>query len=291
MVQRSANPYRYLPHVIFLMIFLATLGIYTVQFLITFLTFDDSLFQARMEIYITATRVIAVTGILAVMLYRFSFSTRLMPTGDPLSEWKYHGKNIRDYLIFAGLLLLEVIIRMISDGFYTLNFIIFLVAVYVIFSVSGRLATDPNLPSWHHPTTFGGIIESSAALGLSAGIWLAQKPELSERLAWLLLAVLMLEILTLWGRLYYLSRSTALTRASLRIILGSHVALFGIRFIFGLIMPIVYLFWSLLFSKELPFHPVILMVIVGEISERILFYIAISGGSTTPENIDQTQSS
>ena len=62
-------------------------------------------------------------------------------------------------------------------------------------------------------------------------------------------------------------------------LLGSHIALFGVRFIFGLIMPLVYIVW-VLFISNLSLLPIILMIFVGELSERILFFITA---------IDQTQ--
>lgn len=252
---------------------MATLGWYLVLFLVTFLTFEDSLFQIRLEVFGQGLRIIAGTGIFASLFYILSFRTSLGALNEILMKFKYHRSNVRDYLIFTTLLILDIIIKHVIESFYVLNFVIFLVAATVLFFIARRYASDPVRPSWRHPTTIGGILEGSFALGLSTGLWFFNNHSLSSTLAWLLLFTLLLESMTLWGRFHFLSHSVPINRLSLRMMLGSHVALFGIRFIFGLIMPLVYLFWVLLVSKDLPFHPVILMVFVGEISERILFFI------------------
>ena len=56
--------------------------------------------------------------------------------------------------------------------------------------------------------------------------------------------------------------------------LGSHIALFAVRFILGLVMPLVYLIW-VMFISNLSLLPIMLMIFVGELSERILFFITI----------------
>jgi hypothetical protein len=104
-------------------------------------------------------------------------------------------------------------------------------------------------------------------------LWEFKDPKLLDMLLTTLLIVLILESLTIWGRFRFLSKSNTLTQKTVRMLLGSHFALFGVRFIFGLIMPIVYLFWILFISPNIAFHPIILMVGVGELSERVLFFI------------------
>ena len=155
-------------------------------------------------------------------------------------------------------------------GFELLNFFIFLLAASSILGIARTFSVKSKYDSWNHPTTAGGIIEGTISLGTIAGLWAFAGTDLS---------ILVFEILTLWARFRYLSRWSYLTQETLQMLLGSHIALFGVRFIFGLIMPLVYIVW-VLFISNLSLLPIILMIFVGELSERILFFITA---------IDQTQ--
>jgi hypothetical protein len=172
-----------------------------------------------------------------------------------------------------GALLVILIVKYLEIDLNLVSFLVFLGAVTYLFHLAQYYTFSLNRPSWQHPTTAGAIIEGSAILGLSIALWRFKDANLQNMLLFTLLIILILEGLTLWARFRFLSKSNAMTQKTVRMLLGTHLALFGVRFIFGLIMPLVYLSWILFISQDIPFHPIILMVGVGELSERVLFFI------------------
>ena len=276
----NPSPYAKLPDILLLFSQMLTTGVYSTFFLTTYLTFEDAIFQQRLNFYYHSLTYIFLTGIIFFGLalfyqYRNSPETK----DDAEEEPPKKSKSSRLYLYFLAGLLIQIILYFLVNGFELLNFFIFLLAASSILGIARTFSVKSKYDSWNHPTTAGGIIEGTISLGTIAGLWAFAGTDLSRVFAWIILIILLFEILTLWARFRYLSRWSYLTQETLQMLLGSHIALFGVRFIFGLIMPLVYIVW-VLFISNLSLLPIILMIFVGELSERILFFITA---------IDQTQ--
>jgi len=269
------HPYHDLLPIFYLLGQMTLIGTFLILFLASYLTFEESLFSSRYLTFVRGMRVLFFSGCLLLMLNLFFSRKKTICNATIHSGW-ITVKNYGIYLYgsFLGLLALSLLLQTWETPFLLLDLILVgLILVFLwIFARSYELS--PDHPAWNHPTTSGGIIQGTAAIGLSIGLGIFPEPQLQNSLGWWLLMVLVLEILTLWSRFRFLSRANFSTRNSLKTILGSHLILFGIRFIFGLIMPLAYLTWVMLISSTIPLHPVVMMVLVGEISERILFYVS-----------------
>ena len=276
----NPSPYAKLPDILLLFSQMLTTGVYSTFFLTTYLTFEDAIFQQRLNFYYHSLSYIFLTGIIFFGLALFYQYRNSPETKDDAGEEPpKKSKSSRLYLYFLAGLLVQIILYFLVAGFELLNFFIFLLAASSILGIARTFSVKSKYDSWNHPTTAGGIIEGTISLGTIAGLWAFAGTDLSRVFAWIILIILVFEILTLWARFRYLSRWSYLTQETLQMLLGSHIALFGVRFIFGLIMPLVYIVW-VLFISNLSLLPIILMIFVGELSERILFFITA---------IDQTQ--
>jgi len=275
------KPYHQLPVILFLFAQMLTLGTYIILFLITFLTFDPQPFMERSEIFYQGVKGILLIGLICVaLLGLLKLQNKLYPSTS-FSIQLPHGKEETGwYLIFLGGLIFILAVKFFKIDLHLVSFIVFLGSVTYLFHLAKYYSFSIDRPSWHHPTTAGAMIEGSIILGLSFTLWMFKDRNLQNIILSALLVILTLEILTLWGRFRFLSKSNSLTQKTVRMLLGQFLALFGVRFIFGLIMPAVYLCWILLISTNIPYHPIILMVGVGELSERVLFFIT---SETIPE--------
>lgn len=274
MDNHKKNPYRYLPHILFLFLELATIGTYIVTFLITFLTFEEPEFAGRLLIYQKTVTGIVLSGGGAALVFSIILAVQTSPVLEKIFDFKLWQKQMIRYSLFVFLLLLIILFFYLNLSFRTLDFFSFLYSFYLLFSISKEYSTRFNRPAWHHPTTAGIFIEGSFLLGLAISLRLFKENVSGQTLGWSMLIVLLFEVLTTWGRFHFLNRTNPVTKRAVQMMLGSHLALFGIRFIFGIIMPLVYLLWALLISSKVPLEPVILMIIVGEMSERILFFVS-----------------
>jgi hypothetical protein len=181
-------------------------------------------------------------------------------------------KEIVFFSSFLGFILVLIVLEILDLQIKSLNLLTLLYSIFLILRIANQYAIQNIQSVWNHPTTYGSIIQATLVLGAGLSIIIYSDPIIINTLGWFLLVVIVLQGLSLWTRFRYLGRSSQLTRRAIEMMLGSYLTLFGVRFIFGLVMPLVYLFWSLVI-KSLPLHPISLMVFVGELSERILFFI------------------
>jgi len=271
---RSEKPYAQLPAILFLFIQMLSLGVYSVFFLITFSTFEPEPFAARSALfYQSAQGILAIGGISMILLALLEFLRPRLSAKNVFLELPRGKEETRWYVIFLFGQLSILILKYAELDLHVLSFIVFLGTLVYIFHLAQTYTFEPHRPSWNNPTTAGGIIQGTAVLGISLALWVFRDQDLQRLLCIILFVILLLEVLTLWSRFRFLSRTNATTQNSVKMLLGSHLALFGVRFIFGLIMPLVYLVWLIFISQNIPFHLIILMVGVGELSERVLFFI------------------
>jgi hypothetical protein len=281
----NPSPYSKLPDILLLFSQMLITGVYSTFFLTTYLTFEDSIFQKRLKFYYYSLVFIFLTGFIVFALALFFQHHNSRKMNDDTGEERPKGfSSSRLYLYFLSGLLLQIILYLFINGFELLNFLILLLAISSILGIARAFSLKTKFDSWNHPTTAGGIIEGTISLGAITGLWAYATTDLSRVFAWIILITLIFEILNLWTRFRYLSRWSYLTQETLKMLLGSHITLFAVRFVFGLIMPLIYLLW-VLFISNLSLLPIILMILVGELSERILFFITVVERSEiTPQN-------
>lgn len=274
MNMRSEKPYAQLPAILFLFIQMLSLGIYSIFFLITFSTFEPEPFAARSTLFYQSVQgILAIGGLSLILLALLEFLGPRLSAKNVFLELPQGKAETGWYIIFLFGQLFILILKYVALDLHVLSFIVFLGTLVYIFYLAQIYTFAPLRPSWNNPTTAGGIIQGTAVLGISLALWLFRDQDLQNLLCIILFVILLLEVLTLWSRFRFLSRTNTITQDSVKMLLGSHLALFGVRFIFGLIMPLVYLVWLIFISQNIPFHLVILMVGVGELSERVLFFI------------------
>lgn len=288
MTSRFNKPYHQLPVIFFLFVQMLSLGTYIIFFLITFLTFDPEPFLTRREIFYQGVTSILLLGMISAgILGLLKLQKQYFPDTALSLQLPQRKEETKWFVIFLAALGLILIVKFLEIDLHLVSFLVFLGVVTYLFQLAQYYSFSFERPSWHHPTTAGAIIEGSLVLGLSIALWIYRDPNLQNMMLSILLIVLLLELLTLWGRFRFLSQRNALTQKTVRMLFGSHLALFGVRFIFGLIMPIVYLCWILFISSKIPFHPILLMIVVGELSERALFFITSEPLPDT-KNVDTT---
>ncbi len=272
-MKSKTGPYRELPHILFSFGEMFTIGSISCLFLTAYLTFDDTLFFQRISIYHSWLKFFWLIGLAGLSI--FIISLRVISGGIPANEQQSNYLNKREIFIFTIFLTLSGIVigaHYLAYPIDVINFIAFLAGIFVLFSVAKQYTFAYDRPAWKHPTTAGMFIQGAVTTGSAMGLWIYDDTRLQGIFLWVLIITLVLEALTIWNRLRYLNRASAATRQTVTMILGSHLMLFGVRFIFGIVMPLVYLLWFR-FISTLPLNPVVIMILVGELSDRILFFV------------------
>lgn len=279
------KPYQYqplhdVPHIIFLLGQMTLSGVYLIFFFITYLTFDEQLFNSRYILFSQSVKIQIFLGMILLlgstwMKKRFQFI--LDPAQTENRNW---AMNI--FYVFLTLLLLALLLSIFRRSFHFLHLILFFLILVFLWIFARGYGFSLTRPAWNHPTSRGGIIQGALTIGLGIAFFTFQESSLQEKMARWLLLLILLRILTLWSRFRFLSKHSPYTHSALKIILGSHIVLFSIRFIFSLIMPLVYVTWKMILSPTLPIQTAALMILVGETSEAILFFI--SSPPLSPEN-------
>ncbi|GAB4377428.1 MAG: hypothetical protein Kow0042_25160 [Calditrichia bacterium] len=288
-LKTAHQPYRQLPEILSVFLQTLTIGSYSFLFLITFLTFETDPFEARFELFKRSLPYIGFGGILVlVILYLIQKQETWRQKGSSSIIHFLRENEVDGFGLFALLLTGSMGLRLVHIDLTILYFITFLAAVFALLQMTRFYTFYSGRPSWNHPSTAGSLIQGTILLGASSGLWVLSDPSLNRLLIWICAAFLLIEGLTIWNRFRFLSRANVITRQSAMMMLGSHLTLFGVRFIFGLAMPLVYFAWYL-FVRELPLHPALLMIVVGELSERILFFITALPYSP-PEHFPEGQS-
>ncbi len=266
---RTFYPFSQLPGIAFAFLKTTLSGGFLTFFLITFLTFEDPQFTRRFAVYqkwFLGFWLVGITVLLFWYLFFHRFSEKRKALAFPVDE---EFRGLLWFVLGQSLILLA---GMVNFRPPVLDFLLFLLALGLLLRRAQVYAFFRERPSWYHPTTAGNVIQAEAATGISLAFLGFPESELQHVLAVVLVVVLALELLTTWSRLRYLNRASPVTRQTVVMTLGSHLMLFAVRFIFGIIMPLVYLLWYLLISP-LSLAPLPVMVLVGELSERILFFI------------------
>lgn len=262
------NPYRQLPQILFSFGQQLTIGAYSVSFLSAYFTFNEVLFVKRQSLFLKYLPAVWAVALLITGIRFFYLRREVMSE----AERSVSRREFNNFAVFLAGLTVAGLLQIVQLNFKFIYLAVFLAAIYSLSKNMHLITFESRRPAWLHPTTAGLLLQGTIALACICGLAVFGQSPVSLLFSWTLLVVLLLEALTIWSRFRFLSRTSLQTRHAAEMMLGTHLTLFGIRFIFGVAMPLVFLVWSLLFAP-LPWHPVILMVAVGELSERILFYI------------------
>ncbi len=286
------NSYNQILNVLFLYSQMFISGTFILIFLTTFLTFEESEFMLRYDIYLNWLKYFLILNLVLIFIFilYFFFHYRKNKISNNTTYLKFWNKyNIFHFIIFQLLCIIIIVSEQFSFKFQIINLLAFITILLLIFRLAYQYTFKYNRPTWRHPTTYGNIIQGTFAIGMAMGLVLYPGTNFYRIFGWLLLIILITEFLALWNRMKFLSAASQQSRKVVQMTLGTHLPLFGIRFIFGIIMPIVYLCWSLLIRK-LPLHPVLLMILVGELCDRILFFITSIPAKETIKSINDMKS-
>ncbi len=271
----AQKPYHELPFILSSLLETFVVSVYSVLFLTAYFTFEEGLFDYRLGIWLSwLPWLLLLAGVVLVLRWLFK-ETISGPGNEP--SGRFYQSDMFPFIMLTLFMAVIEVLHLIGITLPVIGFLAFLAAIYSFYQQAGAYVYHPKRLAWNHPTTAGNLFESTVNIGCAMGLWLYDAPSLQHLLGWILLASISLQFLTLWARFRFLSRTSEVTRNAVRMMLGSHLSLFGIRFIFGMVMPFVYLFWGLVFSN-LPLSLVGLLVLVGESSDRILFFITAHAG-------------
>ena len=135
--------------------------------------------------------------------------------------------------------------------------------------------------SWYHPTTISSIYISAALLGISQMLVFETLNKPFTGYAYLLLILLTLEVLRIFARFKYLTKSSFETNQIARSLLGRYGIYFGVRVVSGIFMPIVYIIYAL-YANEKLFQGVGALLLIGEFIERLMFVYLSEIPATKP---------
>ncbi len=286
------DPYNLILNVLFLYSQMFISGTFILLFLTTFLTFEESEFISRYDIYLNWLKYFLILNLVLIfifILYYFLHYKKNKISNNTTYIKFWNKNNFFHFIIFQLMCIIILISEKFSFQFQIIDLLAFITILLLIFRLAHQYTFQYDRLTWRHPTTYGNIIQGTLAIGMVMGLVLYPGTNFYRIFGWLLLIILSTEFLALWNRLKFLSTASQQSRKVVQMMLGSHLPLFGIRFIFGIIMPIVYISWSL-FIRKLPLHPVLLMILVGELCDRILFFITSIPTKETIKSINNIKS-
>ncbi|GAB4330882.1 MAG: hypothetical protein Kow0037_07030 [Calditrichia bacterium] len=264
------TPYFQLPRILFLFTAQVFTGTFILHFLVVYFTFKENLFRQRLADFTNYIPYYIAGTLLVAFLYFIGLKKNNY--FDLEKSARNHPPDFHPVmaLLASGLLLL---IANFFSGIKHFGYVFAAAGmIYALFQLSRIYTFNYSRPSWQHPTTAGAVIFGAFLSGLSICLLLIGEWEVLSLLGKLIFATLIFQTLIVWSRFRYLSSANAVTYQTVKMMLGNYLLLFAVRFVFGLAMPAVYVFW-MVFVSPLPSHPAVLMIIVGEISERILFFL------------------
>ncbi|MGD9487804.1 MAG: hypothetical protein AB7W47_07260 [Calditrichaceae bacterium] len=224
-----------------------------------------SYYQALLFLAGFATLIITPVGILyqsnVEKLTRFEWAIKLRPT--------FYGFSVLILFMYGFYLFNKAginikIVELAAAGY----------GIYLFYRFQDALVKD-GLPAWRHPTTATNIMAGLAKTGISALIWVFRGPEMQNLIANMILTVLLLEILIIYARFKFLTKRSAETYQTARIMMMQHNFLFALRIIIGLFIPLIYVAYHFLGKIE-SFYFIGMFLVLGELLERFLFvYTAV----------------
>ena len=210
-------------------------------------------------------------------LWTITFLTGLVIyTGNknqlPIDHLSYrkHFFLIGSYYIF---LLLNFSLYKLNFHFYVyelLGIIIVLGSIYL----AGFIFLNSDHPEFHHPTTNGGIVVTSALAGLSCFILFSDLADKVQFQTTWLLILLLFDMLIVFARFRFLSAFNQITNQAAKQLLGKYIFIFGARIILGIFTPLVFLLYTMI-SDFNAFRGIAVLILLGGLINFFLIVVNV----------------
>ena len=187
-----------------------------------------------------------------------------------LRSYRKHFFLIGSYFIF---LVLNFSLFRLNFYFYVyelLGMIIVLGSVYL----AGFIFFHSDHPEYHHPTTNGGIIVTSALSGLSCFILLSGLSDLVKFQTTWLVILLLLDMLIVFARFRFLAAFNPTTNQAAKQLLGKYIFIFGARIILGIFTPLVFLLYAMI-SDFSDFRGIAVLILLGGLINFFLLMVNV----------------
>ena len=161
---RSEQPFQQLPEILFSYSLHLNMAAFSASFLITYLTFDEkfslylNLFRKQFLYYLILNLIVWIS---------FFWLTRRKST-PALSSFIRKSGLLIPLILFSLLQGVQYMLLKIGKGLSQLDFLIFLVILYILYTEIRIYIFAADRPAWRHPTTAGVLTQAFTAL---AAVW------------------------------------------------------------------------------------------------------------------------
>jgi DMSO reductase anchor subunit len=178
-------------------------------------------------------------------------------------------KQIMVQNIFLVIIFFNYLSSTLNVHLEVFELIAFLFSIWVI-KRWGAVFYHSKALAWQHPTTYGSFVVTSI-LGGMALLGLFNLQGLNLQFSYIILVILLaFDLLIVFARFQYLSKTGIGTNQVARDLMGSQILYFGSRIIIGIFMPAIFILYNLLI-KEGDIIGVELLILVGILIDRFLF--------------------
>ena len=267
-------------HTVFIYYATLLLGWQVVIFYDVFNSMNPEIIDGRLHAYMRIQPVIISIGI--GVLFLFLLVEARVSSGDARLS-RFVVKDVVWQAAFLAVLIMNSLLYQNNFHGIIYELVIFFMAIGLMIKWGSLFF---NLPSvgWHHPTTHGSFIISSLLSGFAL-LSLTDLVDLESFKIWTTILVLLgFELLILYARFQYLSKTNAQTRTIAKRLMGNQIFLFGIRIIVGIFMPGIFLVYNY-FAETGRTEGIGILLLLGTFLDRYLF--VSSGNLTTADDTDR----
>jgi hypothetical protein len=178
-------------------------------------------------------------------------------------------KQVMIQNIFLALLFLNYLSFLLGIHLEVFELIAFLTALWVL-NRWGSVFYHSNLAAWRHPTTYGSFIISGFLIGVALLSLFLLKGTNTFTVYIILVILLTFDLLIVFARFQYLSKSSESTNRIARKLIGRRILFFGMSIIIGIFMPAVFIIYNILIAGE-NIKGVEILILLGKLIDRYLF--------------------
>ena len=171
--------------------------------------------------------------------------------------------------IFLILLFINYLMFLLDIHLQVFELISFLFAIWIL-RRWGSVFYHSKVQSWRHPTTYGTFFISGFLIGFSLLSLLRQIGIEAINLHLILGILLIFELLIVFARFQFLSKSGESTRRIARILMGSKILYFGSRIIIGIFMPGIFILY-MIYVNGRDIQGIEVLILVGTVLDKYLF--------------------
>jgi len=184
----------------------------------------------------------ALITIIMLIIHRFSPIVHLQHIqGLP--------KHVMVQNVFLALLFINYLTIVLKFHLEVFELISFFFAIWVLIRW-GSVFYHSKVQSWQHPTTHGSFFVSGLLNGLALLSLFHLGGVESFTLYIILVILLSFDLLIIFARFQYLSKSGDVTKQIARNMMGKQILYFGSRIIIGIFMPAIFILYMMLIAKE-----------------------------------------